>query len=222
MNLSPHTYIYPHTGNVFVLISSVGVQRHNSFIPTLGSGGPQRGPFELMCLSVCLSVSMSVHPLPFLAIICAARNCAQRMGPLYLQRGGVFLYTKSKELCVTRQENSYVYVCISICLSIYLSLCMVARVDFLKSKHGDRNCAQLMGPLYLQREGRHFYIQKSRHFALRDQKKIICLSVFPYFCMYVCTSAYISALMSIYISLCLFVRSQGCPHGFFAIKAHSS
>ena len=72
-------------------ITSVGFQRHNAFIPTLGSGGPQWGPVEFMCVSVCLSiclyvcssvclyVTLSVRLHRFLSIMCTARNCAQRM-----------------------------------------------------------------------------------------------------------------------------------------------
>ena len=48
---------------VFVLISSVGVQRRNSFIPTLGSGGHQWGPVEIVCLSICPSVSPPLCPV---------------------------------------------------------------------------------------------------------------------------------------------------------------
>ena len=49
---------------VFVLISSVAVQRCDAFIPALGFIGPQWGPFKLMCPSVCpyirLYVSLSL------------------------------------------------------------------------------------------------------------------------------------------------------------------
>ena len=43
---------------VFVLIFSVEVQSHDSFIPTLGSEGPQWGPVENIFCPVCLSVSL--------------------------------------------------------------------------------------------------------------------------------------------------------------------
>ena len=44
---------------VFVLISSVGVQHCNAFIPTLGLEGPQWGPIEIIFLSVRLSAVTS-------------------------------------------------------------------------------------------------------------------------------------------------------------------
>ena len=57
---------------VSVLISSVGVQRSNAFIPTLGSEGPQWGLGKIIYLSVSLSlylyVSLPGHPSRFLAI----------------------------------------------------------------------------------------------------------------------------------------------------------
>ena len=61
----------------------------DQILPTLGSRGPQWGPVELICLSVCLSVSpslciyvfLSVHPRQFLEIICAAHTCAQCIRP---------------------------------------------------------------------------------------------------------------------------------------------
>ena len=46
---------------VFVLTSSVGVQRRDEFIPTLGSGGPQWGPVKVICLYVFPYVSPSLH-----------------------------------------------------------------------------------------------------------------------------------------------------------------
>ena len=51
----------------------MGFQRCGAFIPTLGSGGPQWVPVELMCLSVftffvCISVSLSSRLHRFLAI----------------------------------------------------------------------------------------------------------------------------------------------------------
>ena len=39
-----------------ITITSVGFQRCNAFIPTLGSEGPQWGPVKLMCLSLRLYV----------------------------------------------------------------------------------------------------------------------------------------------------------------------
>ena len=50
-------------------------------ITPLGYEGPQWGSVELICPSVCLSVSLSGRPRRFLAIIRAASNCAQRMRP---------------------------------------------------------------------------------------------------------------------------------------------
>ena len=84
--MSVHLSVYlvvrrPFAVLVFVFISNVGVQRRNAFIPTLGSEGPQWGPVELLYLSVRLSVSLYGCPHQFLAIIHAARNCAQRMRP---------------------------------------------------------------------------------------------------------------------------------------------
>ena len=43
---------------IFVLISSVGVQRHDAFTPTLGSKGSMWGPVELICPSVSLSIRL--------------------------------------------------------------------------------------------------------------------------------------------------------------------
>ena len=51
----------PPTGNVYVLISNVGVQRRNAFISTLGSEGHQWDIVELICLFVSLSVCSFVH-----------------------------------------------------------------------------------------------------------------------------------------------------------------
>ena len=61
---------------VFILISSVEVQRHNACIPTLVSKGPQWGPVELICPSFRLYVR---SPASFFVIIRASRNCAHRM-----------------------------------------------------------------------------------------------------------------------------------------------
>ena len=61
----------PFSTFVFVLISSVGFHRCDTFIPS----GVQ------LCLYVCLSVSLPGRSHRFLVIICAARNCAQCMRP---------------------------------------------------------------------------------------------------------------------------------------------
>ena len=61
-------------------------------IPTLGPKGPQWGPVELICMSVCLSFYLSLFPsvyLPLWPVVCVAfwrskrmaRNCVQRMWP---------------------------------------------------------------------------------------------------------------------------------------------
>ena len=79
----------PFTILMFVLISSVGFHRHDTFIPTLGSKGPQWDLVELTCLSIHISVSLYVRisvsvsgcPCQLLVIIRAARNCAQGMWP---------------------------------------------------------------------------------------------------------------------------------------------
>ena len=60
---------------VFVLISSVGVQRCDAFIPILGYKGPQWGTIELMCMCLCLSGCLRL----FFAIICAEYNYTQIM-----------------------------------------------------------------------------------------------------------------------------------------------
>ena len=44
---------------VAITITSVRVQHRDEFIPTLRSSIPQWGPVKLMCLSVCLSMSLS-------------------------------------------------------------------------------------------------------------------------------------------------------------------
>ena len=53
-------------------ITSVGIQCHDAFIPSLGSRGPQWGPVDLtcpyLCLSLYISVSLSGCPHLFLAI----------------------------------------------------------------------------------------------------------------------------------------------------------
>ena len=46
----------PFTIFIFVFISSVGVQCHDEFIPTLESGGPQWSLVELICLYLFISV----------------------------------------------------------------------------------------------------------------------------------------------------------------------
>ena len=46
---------------IFVLISSVGVQRRDTFIPTLGSEGPQWGPDKLICPYLSLFLYLSVR-----------------------------------------------------------------------------------------------------------------------------------------------------------------
>ena len=66
---------------LFVFISSVGVQCRGAFIPILGSEGPRWCPFELICISLCLSVSLSGCPRRVLEIICAAHHCTQSMRP---------------------------------------------------------------------------------------------------------------------------------------------
>ena len=45
---------------LFILIFSVGVQHHDAFIPTLGSGGPQWRPVEHFCPYICLSLCLSI------------------------------------------------------------------------------------------------------------------------------------------------------------------
>ena len=56
---------------VFVLISSLGVQHRDAFIPILGSKGPQWVPGKLVCMSSSLVLSVSLFGLPhhFLVII---------------------------------------------------------------------------------------------------------------------------------------------------------
>ena len=44
---------------VFMLISCVGVQHWDAFIPTLGSEGPHWDPVDIIWLSLCLSVRSS-------------------------------------------------------------------------------------------------------------------------------------------------------------------
>ena len=56
-NMSVHPSVHlvvrgPFAIFVFVLISSVGVQRRDAFIPTLGSKGTQWGPVKLMWSSL--------------------------------------------------------------------------------------------------------------------------------------------------------------------------
>ena len=53
---------------VFVLVSSVGVQHHNAFIPTLGSEGPQWGPVKLIYQSVLVSISLFLCLSVFLSL----------------------------------------------------------------------------------------------------------------------------------------------------------
>ena len=65
------------TITITITITGVRVQRCNTFIPTLGSEGPQWDPVEL----ICLSISLFGHPRFLLVIICMACNCAQRMRP---------------------------------------------------------------------------------------------------------------------------------------------
>ena len=72
--------------NFFICIHYLGgFQSRNSFIPTLGSEGPQCGPVKLMCPSVYLSISLYISLTGclhrFLEIICAAHNCAQHIWP---------------------------------------------------------------------------------------------------------------------------------------------
>ena len=63
-------------------------KQERKLIPTLGSGGPQRGPVSLMCLCLYLSVS-PFFCLSLCLVVCVAfslskrmaRNCAQRMRP---------------------------------------------------------------------------------------------------------------------------------------------
>ena len=122
--MSVYTSVHPVVSGpfeilVFVLISSVGVQRSDVFIPTLGSEGPQWGPVELICMCLYLSVSLYGHPRQFLAIICAARNFMQSMRPQA---------TGSNPLSGS-----------IICLSVYLSgrprsICNI--YTFINFKHG--------------------------------------------------------------------------------------
>ena len=80
--LSIHLFICgPFVIFLFLLIPSVGVQHRNGFIPTLEPKGPQWGPVELICPSLCLFVFLSGRPRRFLEIIYAACNCAQRTRP---------------------------------------------------------------------------------------------------------------------------------------------
>ena len=69
--------------NITNTITSVGLHISDPFIPTLGSGGPQWGLFELICPFLCLYVSLSLclagFPSRFLAIIFAVHKCAQCM-----------------------------------------------------------------------------------------------------------------------------------------------
>ena len=53
-------YIYTLILDIVSFISSVGVQLHGAFIPTLGYGGPQWAIVELICLSIFPSVCMLV------------------------------------------------------------------------------------------------------------------------------------------------------------------
>ena len=71
----------PFSVIVFVFISCVGFQRRDSFIPTVGSSGPQWGPVDIIRMCVCFSVSLFGFPRHLLGIIYVASNCAQRMQP---------------------------------------------------------------------------------------------------------------------------------------------
>ena len=61
----------PHTGNVFVSISSFGFHRRHALMLTVASEGNQWGPVKLMCMFVCLSVSQAVS-LSLYLVICVA------------------------------------------------------------------------------------------------------------------------------------------------------
>ena len=52
--------------DAFISISSVGVQRRDVFIPTLGSRGHQCSIVKLVYTSLCISISLYVHPCLFL------------------------------------------------------------------------------------------------------------------------------------------------------------
>ena len=74
MCLSIHLVVCgPSAIFVFVLFYSVGVQRRDVFMPTLGSDRPYWGPVKFifpsvylyLCLSVCISVTMTGRPCQF-------------------------------------------------------------------------------------------------------------------------------------------------------------
>ena len=69
--------------NITNTITSVGLHISDPFIPTLGRGGSQKGPVHIICPCLCIFVYLSIClvdcPHRFLAKICAACNCMQRM-----------------------------------------------------------------------------------------------------------------------------------------------
>ena len=90
------------------------------FIPTLGSKTPVGSSQAYMY--VFLSLCLSGCPRRFLAIICAARNCAQRM---QLQTTGSISLNGSiicPSVCLSGRPQAFCAVCMSVCLYVFLQV----------------------------------------------------------------------------------------------------
>ena len=95
----------------------MGVQLRDAFIATLGYGGSQWGPVELVCLCLCLSVSTSVSLSLYLFIRidfwwskCVSHNCVQCMQPHATGSNSLSGRIICPSLCRVVRRNSSVFV----------------------------------------------------------------------------------------------------------------
>ena len=184
------------------------------FIPKLGSEGPQLGPVELICLSVCLSLRLSVGSSSLLV-------GDQRERPIIAHSAcGRYLYI-------------WIYICISISLYIYMNIYIYTYVTNINT------CISTLDP---HTETVFVFISSvgvQCHDALIltlgswgpqwGPVKLVCLSVFPSVHMSICpsihlsicpsvhlssgTSFHLSICLSVRLSLCLSVRSSASLFG---------
>ena len=128
------------------------VPHYNLYSSNLSPHWGPKGPNGVQSsLYAHLSVSLSGRPCHFLVIICMASNCVQHMRPQAMGSnplsGSIICmsFRPSLRLVIHRpfvvfylywflvwrsSAVMHLYVCLSICLSFSLSLCLVVRVAF--------------------------------------------------------------------------------------------
>ena len=153
---------------VFVLISSVVVQNRGAFIPILGSRLPQWGTVELVCLSLCISVSLYGCLHQFLVIKARSPEfCTAHAASVQRFKSPEWQYNMS--------------VCPPVCPSVRPVICKPFSIFLfvLFSRVGVQRCDTFIPTL---ESGGHQW----------GPIKLIYLYVFLSVCMYVFLSVYMS------------------------------